>query len=150
MARCYVRRSTTSRSTDASLDLGVIVANVNCEILPSTVCGQPVIGGDDDSFVPPSDIKVRHVVNADPPRESLDEDRIKKRLDRNPLYRDGIEVFPGVQGLGDIEAGVSFLSEDVCDFESQQIGGEGTIELAQDSRKQCARVLGVFFQGGTT
>jgi len=37
------------------------------------------------------------------------------------------------------------LSEDVRDLESQQIGGDGTIELAEDSRKEYPRVLGVFF-----
>ena len=39
---------------------------------------------------------------------------------------------------------MSFLSEDVGDVESQQIGGDGTIELAKDSRKENARLLGVF------
>lgn len=128
-----------------ALELRVIVANVNREVLPSPVCGQPVIGRDDDSLVPPSDIKVRHVVDADFPGESLDKDRIKKRLHRNPLDGDRIEVFPGFQGLRDIEAGVSFLSEDVGDFESQQIGRDGMIELAKDARKENTRVLGVFF-----
>ena len=128
-----------------ALELRVIVANVNREVLPSAVCGQPVIGGDDDGFVPPSDIKVRHVVDADLPGESLDKDRIKKRLHRNPLDGDRIEVFPCFQGLRDIEAGVSFLSEDVGKFESEQIGSDGAIEPLQDSGKQDARVLGVFF-----
>lgn len=109
---------------------------MNREALPSTVCGQTVIGRDDDGLVPPSDIKVRHVVDADLSGESLDKDRVEERLHRNPLDGDGIEVFPGFQGLRDIEAGVSLLSEDVGDLESQQIGGDGVIDLAKDSRKQ--------------
>ena len=114
----------------------MIVANVNREVLPGTVYGQPVIGRDDDGLVPPSDIKVRHVVDADLSGESLDEDRVKERLHRNPLDGNGIEVLPGFQRLRDIEAGVSLLSEDVGDLESQQIGGDGVIDLAKDSRKQ--------------
>ena len=86
-------------SVDAG-PLRVIVANVDCEVLPSTVCGQSVVGRNNDGFVSASDVKVRHV---------------------------------------------SFLSEDVGDFESQQIGGDGTIESAKDPRKKHARVLGVFF-----
>ena len=64
------KRRSRLREAAPALDLGVIVANVNREILPGTVCGQPV---------------------------------------------------------------------------SQQIGGDGTIELAKDSRKENARLLGVFF-----
>jgi hypothetical protein len=127
------------------LEPGVIVANVNREVLPSTVCGQPVIGRDDDGLVPPGDIKVRHVVDADLSGESLDKDRVKERLHRNPLDGNGIEVLPGFQRLRDIQAGVSPLSEDVGDFESQQIRGDGTIDLAKDSRKENARILRVFF-----
>ena len=74
---------------------------MNREILPSAVCGQPVIGGDDDGLVPSSYLKVRHVVDADPSGESLDQDRIEKRLRRNPLDRDGIEVLPGFPAGGD-------------------------------------------------
>ena len=99
-------------------DLGVIVANVNREVLPSTVCRQPVIGRDDDGPVPPSDLKVRHVVDADLSGESLDKDRVKERLHRNPLDGNGSEVLPGFQRLRDIEAGVGLLSEDVGDFET--------------------------------
>ena len=128
-----------------ALELRVIVANVDREVFPSTVCGQSVIGGDDDSFVPPSDIKVRHVVDADLPGEGLDKDSIKKRLRRNPLDGDRIEVSPGFQGLRDIHAGVSLLCEDVGNFESQQIGRDRTIDLAKDSRKENTRVLGVLF-----
>ena len=69
-------------------DLRVIVANMNREVLPSAVRSQAVIGGDDDGFVPPSDIKVRHVVDADLSGEGLDKDGAKERLHGNPLDGD--------------------------------------------------------------
>ena len=126
------RRPSVVLWEDRPLELWVIVANVNREVLSGTVCGQAVIGGDNDGFVPPSDIEVRHVVDADLSGKSLDKDRIKKRLHRNPLDGDGIEVFPGFQSFRDIQTGVGLLSEDVGDLESQQIRGDGFPEKPLD------------------
>ena len=124
---------------------GVVVANVNREMLPLAVDRQALIGGDNDGLMTPGDVQIGHVVDADPSSESFNENSIKKRLHRNPFDGEGIEVVPCLQCRRDVEADMGSLPQDVGDFESQQVRSEGTVESAEDARKEYARVLGVFF-----